>query len=101
MFDSIFDHPGETSDLFEQLISVAEHFMSFIYEFSAIVLWYITTPIEDIISYYDPLNITGLAPSRLLFGWFEQFTPLELMLGVGIGVYLVWQFVTWVLNLVT
>lgn len=91
---------NSTSTLFEQLLDMAQLFMSHVYAFATSIIWFFVTPIIDIVAYYDPLNISGIFinPVYLLI---RDYTLLELFFGIGIGIYLVYQFITWLLNLVT
>lgn len=66
-------------------------------------LWDILT--STLNSYLEPLAMT-IPPISLVWGFFNllgmgNLTLLEFMLGAGLFLYLGYQFIIWVLNLIT
>ena len=47
----------------------------------------------------DMLDFIGININ--LPNWIGGLTPMALMLGIGLPLYLIYQFLTWLLNLVT
>lgn len=87
-----------TANFFEQLIGLAQLFMSGLYEFSSSIFWWITTPLQDIIAYYDPFNISGIFINPIV-EILEPYSLLQIFLGYGIGIYLIWQLVSWIIDI--
>lgn len=89
-----------TISLFEQLLGMAQEFLANVYSMSTTLIWWYVTPLYDIVRYYDPLNISAILRAPV-FRLIMDYSLLELTLGVGVGIYLVYQFVTWLLDLIT
>lgn len=54
--------------------------------------------LEPFIIQFPPLSVVGVTLQVL--GLYE-FTLLEFMLSAGLFIYIVYQFITWILNLIT
>lgn len=87
-------------DMIVQLLDLAAAFMSGMYELSSSLIWWFVTPLEEIVSYYDPTNISAIFTGPVFY-LIKEYSLLQLTLGAGIGIYLVYQFLTWLLNLAT
>ena len=85
---------------FDQLIDIALEFMRLINLFSDRVIWFMFSPIADI---YSELAIVGgdVAASILNTVGLGQYSIFTLMLTAGVVVYLAYQLLTWLFNLVT
>lgn len=83
-----------------QLLDLASQFLEYSYNFATTLIWWYVTPLADIVAYYDPTNVSAIITGPVFY-LIKDFSLLQLTLGAGIGIYLVYQFLTWLLNLVT
>lgn len=91
--------PSSYADFFQQIIALSQLLMSGLYEFSSTLMWWFVTPIRDIIAYYDPLNISGIILIGPAWENLEQYSLLQVFFGAGIVIYLLWQFIAWVIDI--
>ena len=83
-----------------QLLDLAQAFMKEMYDLSTTLIWWFVTPLEKIVEYYDPTNISAIFTGPIFY-LIKEYSLLQLTLGAGIGIYLVYQFLTWLFNLAT
>lgn len=86
--------------IFQQLLEMGLDMMEVIYSFATTIIDFITSPIGDLLYDYPTVSTTLLGSILNTIG-IGQYSVWQVMLGGGIIVYLVYQFVTWVLNLAT
>lgn len=67
--------------------------------FGSLFKTFALTPINERLA--DIANVDQSVLNMLDFLNIGELTTLELIIGVGLPIILVWQFITWVLNIVT
>lgn len=92
-----------TNSLFETVIDHALFFLESVYQFSDSVIWFCFTPFADVLDSFT--GHTSLKPIYTLIATairtvgFEDVTLFSLMLTVGIGTYLIYQFTKWLIDI--
>ena len=89
--------------LIYQLLTLAQQFLAALYSSSKIIIEFVTMPVGDLIYWYapDPTFANEIVGSILNTIGIGSYSLLTLMFGAGIGIYLLYQFITWVLNILT
>lgn len=89
-------------NMFETIINHATDFLSFLDEFSDMVIWFFFSPFADVLDRFSSIlttpTLTLIATAMRTLG-FEDVTLFSLMLTVGVGTYLIYQFAKWMIDI--
>lgn len=92
------------NSVFETIINHALTFLDAIYDFSESIIWFCFSPFADVLDSYSGnvslRPIYNLIATAIRTAGFEDLTLFSLMLSVGVGTYLIYQFTKWLIDIV-
>lgn len=86
------------TNMFETIIDHAIGFLSTLDEFAEMVIWFCFSPFADVLDELSPVGFNVISTAIRTLG-FDDVTLFSLMLTVGVGTYLIYQFAMWIIDI--